>query len=169
MASYQLGSNRPNSHRGGQPHRRRRPPRNNHRRNPNDLQVNKAVAKRESEALRQILEERGCLPSKGEDENSRRVALHTIEQILCQWSSSQQSLKPKSENKWQRPRVSLVTFGSYRLGVHRRESDLDVLALSPPSLSRNDFFSSLVEMLRRDSRVEEVHAIPTAFTVSDVK
>ena len=61
--------------------------------------------------------------------------------------------------------MSLITFGSYRLGVHRSESDLDVLAMSPPACSRGDFFTSLVEVLQKDSRVSEVHAIPSAFTV----
>lgn len=118
----------------------------------------------ESQALEEYLRERGCLPGVEENEQRRCVALHTLEKILCQWASSLQSLRPISENKWQRPRVTLITFGSYRLGVHRPESDLDVLALSPPTCTRADFFSSLVISLQEDSAVEDVHPIPSAFT-----
>jgi poly(A) polymerase len=62
------------------------------------------------------------------------------------------------------PSAALIPFGSYRLGVHSTTSDLDLLALAPPYISRNDFFSSLVTILRDDDRCVDVHPIPTAYT-----
>ena len=118
----------------------------------------------ESLALEEELRARKCLPMANDDEQNRRVALDTLEKILCQWASSLQSLRPISENKWQRPRITLITFGSYRLRVHRPDSDLDVLALTPPTCTRGDFFTSLVKFLRQDSAVADVHPIPSAFT-----
>jgi poly(A) polymerase Pap1 len=120
---------------------------------------------KETRALKALLEQRRCLPVKGDDDDLRRQnALHVLETILTQWASS--ILTTSDDSKWQRPRVSLVTFGSYRLGVHRPESDLDVLAVTPPTCSREHFFASLVEVLRSDTRISNVHAIASAYTVS---
>ncbi len=59
---------------------------------------------------------------------------------------------------------ALIPFGSYRLGVHSVTSDLDLLTLAPPSITRSDFFSSLVSILQNDKRCKNVHPIPTAYT-----
>ena len=61
-------------------------------------------------------------------------------------------------------RVRLISFGSYRLGVHSPTSDLDVLALCPPHITRDYFFSSLVDTLKKDKRVKGLHPVPGAFT-----
>lgn len=130
--------------------------------------VDPARVLQESKALEELLRQRSCLPAdRIDDEQRRQNALDTLERILCEWASSilLQSNTKSNESKWRQPRVSLVTFGSYRLGVHRSESDLDVLAMSPPACSRGDFFTSLVDALQCDSRVYDVHAIPSAYTV----
>ena len=85
--------------------------------------------------------------------------------------SAPSTLQPQQQQQV-RPRISLVTFGSYRLGVHRPTSDLDVLAVAPPTITRNDFFSSLVTLLRHEQRqpsnpslqLSEIHPIPSAYT-----
>mmetsp|Transcript_13502 Transcript_13502/g.19075 ORF Transcript_13502/g.19075 Transcript_13502/m.19075 type:complete len:659 (+) Transcript_13502:69-2045(+) len=116
----------------------------------------------------------------------RRHALSALQELLNRWASqlalkpidanttqlpphdmSQQQHQPQhlqTANKWQRPRVALISFGSYRLGVHKPHADMDLLALSPPNCSRIDFFSSLVKLLRADPRVNNVHPIPAAYT-----
>jgi poly(A) polymerase len=65
----------------------------------------------------------------------------------------------------EQPHVTLIPFGSYRLGVHRPNSDLDCLVLtSAEVVKRVDFFSSWVELLRSDPNISHVHPIPNAFT-----
>lgn len=91
----------------------------------------------------------------------RKTVLQKLELVLNEWN---ESLNPEKDNKWHRPRVALISFGSYRLGVHHPDADIDVLALSPPTCSRNEFFSSLVEMLNTHESVTELHPIPGAFT-----
>jgi poly(A) polymerase len=120
------------------------------------------VAAKQSSLLEQALQERGCCPIAS-DEQARRETLDVLEIILCQWANMLQSLRPV-ENKWSRPRVALITFGSYRLRVHRLVSDLDVLALSPSTCTRADFFTSLVKLLQDHPSVEDVHPIASAFT-----
>jgi poly(A) polymerase len=60
--------------------------------------------------------------------------------------------------------VTLVSFGSYRLGAHRPDSDLDMLAVCPYSCSRSDFFSSLPSLLKATPGIEDIHPIPMAYT-----
>ncbi|CAB9530722.1 Nuclear poly(A) polymerase [Seminavis robusta] len=112
-------------------------------------------------SLETTLRELACYDDA--NESRRRNALDVLEKILYQWSID--LLRADNHNNpWQRPRVAVITFGSYRLGVHRPSSDLDVLALSPPHCTRADFFLSLVDRLDHDQRVTDLHPIPTAYT-----
>jgi poly(A) polymerase Pap1 len=105
---------------------------------------------------------------KGSDYHSRRLALDYLEKILARWAMAARTINSNAhsfpENPWQTPRVTLVSIGSFRLGVHRKSSDLDVLAIAPPSCTRKDFFTSLVDMLKSDPLIDQVHPIPTAYT-----
>jgi poly(A) polymerase len=118
-----------------------------------------------SSCLETTLRELGCYDDA--NESNRRSALDIVEKILCDWVSALSDPHDRnnsSNNPWRRHRVSVVTFGSYRLGVHRPSSDLDCLAVCPQHCTRSDFFLSLVDKLKRDSRVSEVHPIPSAYT-----
>ncbi|ETV78956.1 hypothetical protein, variant [Aphanomyces astaci] len=60
--------------------------------------------------------------------------------------------------------TQLRTFGSYRLGVHSPEADIDTLCLAPRHCSRLGFFSSFPSFLKQQSQVTAaVHAIPDAY------
>ena len=60
--------------------------------------------------------------------------------------------------------MTLVTFGSYRLRAYRPDADVDLLAICPPSCTRNDFFTSLVDMMKGESAITHIHPIASAFT-----
>lgn len=60
--------------------------------------------------------------------------------------------------------MTLVTFGSYRLRAYRPDADVDLLALCPPSCTRKDFFTSLVEMMEGEAAISHIHPIASAFT-----
>ncbi|KAL1741026.1 Poly(A) polymerase central domain-containing protein [Schizophyllum fasciatum] len=57
----------------------------------------------------------------------------------------------------------VYTFGSYRLGVHTPESDIDTLCVVPKHVSREDFFDTFEPMLRESPDVTEVASIPEAY------
>jgi len=116
-------------------------------------------------SLEMTLREWGCYDDK--NEIKRRTSLDSLEKILHQWSLG--LLRERNErpnNAWTiiPHGVALICFGSYRLGVHRPSSDMDVLALCPPHCTRADFFTYLVDRLRRDNRVTDLHPIPSAYT-----
>eukprot|EP00522_Entomoneis_paludosa_P007826 CAMPEP_0172444122 /NCGR_PEP_ID=MMETSP1065-20121228/4222_1 /TAXON_ID=265537 /ORGANISM="Amphiprora paludosa, Strain CCMP125" /LENGTH=839 /DNA_ID=CAMNT_0013194543 /DNA_START=35 /DNA_END=2554 /DNA_ORIENTATION=+ len=98
-----------------------------------------------------------------EDEALRHMAVDHVQKLLDKWTPRPSAGKAPS-NPWNRTRPTLITFGSYRLGVHRHDSDLDVLALCPPEFSRGEFFSSWIDLLKQDKSISKVHPIPGAYT-----
>lgn len=116
------------------------------------------------------------------DESLRLEAIEYLECLLVDWASSNlvggnekgaqsdrtatsvQQQQPR-KNPWKKqPNPTIVSFGSYRLGVSREESDLDLLVVAPPCITRDDFFTSWPEFLKSKSRIERVHPIPEAYT-----
>ncbi|KAJ3414495.1 polynucleotide adenylyltransferase [Chytridiales sp. JEL 0842] len=57
----------------------------------------------------------------------------------------------------------IFTFGSYRLGVHGKGSDIDTLCVAPRHVQREDFFSDMMEMLKATPEVTEVAAVSDAY------
>jgi poly(A) polymerase len=94
---------------------------------------------------------------------TRKTVLKNLQHVLNQWAQSL-SHSSNTDNLWHCPRVALISFGSYRLGVHHPDADIDVLALSPPTCTRQLFFTTLVEMLDKQESVTELHPIPGAYT-----
>lgn len=103
-----------------------------------------------------------------EGSQKRLNVLYELEKLLCTWSKAfsqdRNSDMTSSISTSQTSIVRLISFGSFRLGVHSPQSDVDILALCPPQITRNDFFSSFVEILRENQHVKGVHPIPSAFT-----
>jgi len=57
----------------------------------------------------------------------------------------------------------IYTFGSYRLGVHNKGADIDALCVAPRHVDRSDYFSSFVELLKKQPEVTELRAVEEAF------
>lgn len=95
-----------------------------HRRNNNSPHYNKsrkpptakkiarmALAEKESLSLKSFLQHRQWLPRpECDSEQVRKVAMKTLEMVLCQWASSLQSIRPTGQSKWQRPRGMITIY-----------------------------------------------------------
>lgn len=57
----------------------------------------------------------------------------------------------------------VFTFGSYRLGVHNKGADIDTLFVAPRHITREDYFSSFLDVLRQHEVVTDLRAVPDAF------
>lgn len=93
-----------------------------------------ALAEKESVSLKSFLQHRQWLPRpECDSEQVRKVAMKTLEMVLCQWASSLQSIRPTGQSKWQRPRgmitTSLLTFLNRRkLADVKPDSSNNILA-----------------------------------------
>jgi poly(A) polymerase len=57
----------------------------------------------------------------------------------------------------------IFTFGSYRLGVHGKGSDIDTLCVAPKYVKREDFLEHMYETLKNRPEVTEITVVPEAF------
>lgn len=72
-----------------------------------------------------------------------------------------EDMAPETENKNYGGKI--FTFGSYRLGVHDKGADIDVLCVVPRHVSRKDFFSAFYDELSRDENVRELGKVEDAY------
>jgi len=117
------------------------------------------------------------------DDAERKQALEHLEALLAKWWATASSAAAAAvgaagghrkngggggnKSARERPRIAVVPFGSYRLGVHGPKADLDVLAVAPPECARDDFFETFVPMLQKEEEgtvFTRVHPIRTAYT-----
>eukprot|EP00049_Salpingoeca_infusionum_P004978 m.86525 g.86525 ORF g.86525 m.86525 type:complete len:613 (-) comp12813_c0_seq4:296-2134(-) len=111
---------------------------------------------------------KGALPARMFDTDEgmahRRNVLSTLDGIIQDW------VKAHVQTKLALPleiaqtiRAKVFTFGSYRLGVHGRDSDIDTLVCFSHHIEHEDFFGSLYEKLGQLEQVSDLHAAPDAF------
>ena len=91
----------------------------------------------------------------------REEALLNVEKLVSKWVVDQSEKKGHSVDPSEACRM--VPFGSYCLGVHSADSDIDVLCIVPKHIERDDFFGEIPELLREQNNISEVHAVPEAF------
>jgi poly(A) polymerase len=115
-----------------------------------------------------------------------------LDDMLCAWSdsllpplsyaeklslSTSSSSSSSNNNRRHQQQPSLLSFGSYRLGVHNPNADIDCLVLAPPHIQRTDFFDSWITVLKNqqqqssssnDSKsssvITDIHPVSTAYT-----
>ena len=91
----------------------------------------------------------------------RESALHSVETVVSQWVVAQSEKMGQPVEPGEACRI--VPFGSYCLGVHSADSDIDVLCIVPTHISRHDFFSDVPPLLAAQSNIANVHSVPEAF------
>ncbi|KAL7538730.1 hypothetical protein ACHAXR_008763 [Thalassiosira sp. AJA248-18] len=122
-----------------------------------------------TKSLHELCISRELIESSSGMEKRRRV-MKDLDSMLCAWSesllpgSSSYAENITSPNLDKTAAPSLLSFGSYRLGVHTPDADVDCLVLAPPHVTREDFFGSWVDVLRGEDRVTELHPVASAYT-----
>jgi poly(A) polymerase Pap1 len=117
----------------------------------------------QSTQLNHVLRRRGLYDS-ADGLRRRQETLEGLEELLNEWSSNRLDQYAADKNNSPQPRVALVSFGSYRLKIHKPGADMDLLAVCPSHCTRADFFTTLVPILKADHRIADVHPIPAAYT-----
>ncbi|KAM5214429.1 poly(A) polymerase beta [Hipposideros larvatus] len=99
-----------------------------------------------------------------EEELQRRILiLEKLNNLVKEW------IREISESKSLPPAVienvggKIFTFGSYRLGVHTKGTDIDALCIAPRHVDRSDFFTSFYDKLKLHEEVKDLRAVEEAF------
>lgn len=115
---------------------------------------------RRTEELEKYLRDFGLYESK-EELDHRREVLGKLILLTNQWIQSINIKRniPSSETI----KGTIYAFGSYRLGVHCKGSDIDALCIAPRHVERSSFFTLFVELLQKQPEVKDLRAIEGAY------
>ncbi|KAJ1292484.1 hypothetical protein BS78_02G394900 [Paspalum vaginatum] len=117
------------------------------------------VDDRRSSALVQLLKDEGAVPSP-EDEKKREHVIRELKKTVVHWAK----VVAYEQNVPQRlATATVLTYGSYTLGVHGPESDIDTLCVGPCIATlQYHFFVVLRQILEGRPEVSEVQAVEGA-------
>ncbi|KAI8561881.1 hypothetical protein RHMOL_Rhmol04G0376300 [Rhododendron molle] len=115
-----------------------------------------------SRSLLQFMAGEGLVPSP-EEEIKRKVAIEKLKQIVMEWIKRVACNCGLDERRLRAASAAVLTYGSYGLGVHNSESDIDALCVGPRFATMGeDFFVVLHNMLTSRPEVSEVHCVKDA-------
>uniref|UniRef100_K3WPD3 Poly(A) polymerase n=1 Tax=Globisporangium ultimum (strain ATCC 200006 / CBS 805.95 / DAOM BR144) TaxID=431595 RepID=K3WPD3_GLOUD len=103
-----------------------------------------------------------CLYETDDEIAQRELVLTKVKRVLDEYSLHE-AAPLMSDDEAASKQLQLRTFGSYRLGVHSPEADIDTLCIAPKHCSRVSFFQKVPILLEATSFVSELHVISTAF------
>ncbi|XP_009590147.1 nuclear poly(A) polymerase 3 [Nicotiana tomentosiformis] len=115
-----------------------------------------------SMSLFQMMVNEGLVPSAAE-EMKRRNAIDKLKKIVVEWVKevTYQRGLPKKYLKF--ASGTILTYGSYGLGVYNSDSDIDALCVGPYFATiAEDFFIVLHNMLASRPEVSEIHCVKYA-------
>ncbi|KAL9648156.1 hypothetical protein ABK040_012689 [Willaertia magna] len=115
-----------------------------------------------SENIYEILKKYNRFPSQ-EENQKREEVLAKLDELISQWTKKVCLKQGLSEELANEAGAKLVTFGSYRLGVHGPNADIDTLCIVPNIVEKHHFFTELHEMLQQRTEVTDLRAVPEAY------
>ncbi|KAM0895315.1 hypothetical protein ACQ4PT_023897 [Festuca glaucescens] len=114
---------------------------------------------RRSSSLRQFLEDEGAVPTPEED-MTREQVIRKLKEIVMDWAKAvgfEQRVPPR------RVTATVLTYGSYTLGAHGPESDIDALCVGPCIANLpHHFFVVLRQILQRRPEVSGLQTVENA-------
>ena len=150
---------------------------NNNNKSNKDVVIENANHEQLTKSLHELCIYHNLIESQSGTQKRRRV-MNDLDDMLVAWSESlmpgslsyhENLLSPvrkgDNNNSTASASTSLLSFGSYRLGVHTPDADVDCLVLAPPHVTRDDFFSSWVDILKENERVTDLHPVARCVSV----
>ncbi|CAH0697744.1 unnamed protein product [Spodoptera exigua] len=120
------------------------------------------VAQDQTEELKQCMIPYGAYESKSEA-NRRVEVLGALHLLVQQWIKEQSLKKGLPAYVAHSAGGLICPFGSYRLRVHPRFAEIDILCVAPRHIQRSDFDTSLYELLKGHPQVTELRALQNAY------
>ncbi|XP_062188068.1 nuclear poly(A) polymerase 3-like [Phragmites australis] len=114
---------------------------------------------RRSRSLVKLLKDEGAVPSP-KDDKKREQVIRELKKIVMHWAkvlAYEQSVPPRLAT------ATVLTYGSYTLGAHGSESDIDALCVGPCIATlQYHFFVVLRQILEGRPEVSEVQTVESA-------
>lgn len=98
-----------------------------------------------------------------EGNRERRRILLLLHKVLAEWVYEMGIQQGMDEETARTAGCKIFTFGSYRLGLVNPGSDIDALAVTPKHMTREAFFTVLVEKLQEHPEISEITPVPDAY------
>ncbi|OIT36685.1 PREDICTED: nuclear poly(A) polymerase 4-like isoform X2 [Nicotiana attenuata] len=103
------------------------------------------------------------LYESAEEAAKRELVLRQLKQIVKDWVKELTRLRGYNDQMVEDANAVILTFGSYRLGVHGPGADIDTLCVGPSYVNReDDFFFVLHNILAKREEVTELQPVPDA-------
>ncbi|KAK1436325.1 hypothetical protein QVD17_02104 [Tagetes erecta] len=113
-------------------------------------------------SLQQFMNDEGLVPSR-EEEQRRCNVIRKLKEIIIKWIKRVAYLHKLPQNLVKAASATILTYGSYGLGVHNAESDIDALCVGPWFASlTEDFFVVLHDILAKRVEVSDIHCVKDA-------
>ncbi|KAL5782097.1 hypothetical protein ACOSP7_007126 [Xanthoceras sorbifolium] len=113
-------------------------------------------------SLRQLMTDEGLVPSTDEEEK-RKIVIEKLKQIVMAWAKKVAWQRRLPKQQIGETSATILTYGSYGLGVHGSESDIDALCVGPYfATMAEDFFVVLRNMLKSRPEVTQIHCVKDA-------
>ena len=98
------------------------------------------------------------------DIDKRNAIMAKLTNIIREWIVDVGRKDGKDEGTIQNSGGKIFVFGSYRLGVHTPDTDIDALCVAPRHIERSrHFFGELSEILRRHPSVSKLSEVKEAY------
>ena len=119
-----------------------------------DIELTKTLVK--------ALEPHGCFETESELTHRMEV-LAKLNTLIKDWIKEISIEKNMPVEVAETVGGHVYTFGSYRLGVHNKGADIDALCVAPRHVHREDYFSSFMDILKKQPEVSDLRSVPEAF------
>ncbi|XP_020108305.1 nuclear poly(A) polymerase 3 isoform X1 [Ananas comosus] len=113
-------------------------------------------------SLLRFMANEGLEPSP-EEEMKRKEVINQLKKIVLHWIKKVAWQHGLPKELIRSTSATILAYGSYGLGVHGPESDIDALCIGPHFASlEEDFFVVLREMFERMPEVTDIHCVKNA-------
>jgi len=118
----------------------------------------------ETAKIEAILKNEFKLVKTEESEALLHTVIDKLRKIVIEWVKQVAIKTSQTPEVIEKAGGELYIGGSYRLGAHGSTSDIDALCVAPKFVTRKlHFFGDLVEILKKDKNVGDLHAIDIEF------
>ncbi|CEG69409.1 Putative Poly(A) polymerase [Rhizopus microsporus] len=97
------------------------------------------------------------------ESSKRSQVLKKLDEVAKEFVYKVSRLQGMPEEEAKGAGVKIFTFGSYQLGVHGADADIDTLCVFPQHVTRDHFFTIMYDMLNQIPEVSELTAVVEAY------